>query len=220
MMKVNTMRAMAALCLLLVALPGVMGQRRRASSSSSSAASPDYFPLRPGDMWTYRHSEGSQFTVKVLNDEKQADGSVRYVVELLSGARVHYTYSKPRGWVLQHRHSYPDEQTGLKIDYQPAKQYLKNPLVAGEKWNWSGKDVGGNDVSESSRVVGLEWVEVPAGKFRAMKIISLVSSGASVATKTYWYVDGVGLVKAWTDAGAVKYGWELIDYSFRKGPAR
>jgi hypothetical protein len=129
-------------------------------------------------------------------------------------------YSKPKGWVLQHRISYPDEQSGLKIDYEPGKQYLKNPLIAGGKWRWAGKDVGGNDVSESSEVMGLEWVDVPAGKFRAMKIISHVSNGGTAAVKTYWYADGVGLIKSWTDAGAIKYGFELEDYSFKKGSPR
>jgi hypothetical protein len=35
-------------------------------------------------------------------------------------------------------------------------------------------------------------------------------------TKTYWYADGVGLVKSMTDSGQIKYGWELVAYSFKK----
>ncbi|HEY6189987.1 MAG TPA: hypothetical protein VIW80_20205 [Pyrinomonadaceae bacterium] len=222
-MKINTIRVLGALCLVLAVMPSVLAQRRgtqRRSQPSAASATGDYFPLRVGDSWTYRHSEGSKFTYKVLSEEKQADGTMRYLVELVSGSRVHYLYSKPKGWVLQHRISYPDEQTGLKVDYEPGRKHLQNPLIPGSKWSWNGKDVGGNDVSESNEVIGPEWVEVPAGKFRAIKIISHVSNGGTVATRTNWYADGIGVVKSWTDAGAIKYGFELEDYSFKKTASR
>jgi len=224
MMKINAMRVLGVLCLVLLMMPGVLAQRRgaqrRGAAAAASSASGDYFPLRVGDSWTYRHSEGSKITFKVLSEEKQADGTARYLVEMVSGARVHYLYSKPKGWVLQHRVSYPDEQTGLKVDYEPGRRHLQNPLVAGAKWNWNGKDVGGNDVSEANQVIGPELVEVPAGKFRAIKIIAHVSNGGTTAVKTYWYADGVGIIKSWTDAGAIKYGYELEDYSFKKTASR
>lgn len=218
-MKINAIRVLGVLCLVLAVMPSVLAQRRgtqRRNQPSAASASGDYFPLRVGDSWTYRHSEGSTFTYKVLSEEKQADGTVRYLVELVSGSRVHYLYSKSAGWVLQHRISYPDEQSGLKVDYEPGRKHLQNPLVAGSKWSWNGKDVGGNDVAESNQVIGPEWVEVPAGRFRAIKMISHVSNGGTVATKTYWYADGIGVVKSWTDAGAIRYGYELADYSFKK----
>lgn len=223
MMKINAIRVLGVLCLALLIMPGVLAQRRgtqRRGAASAASASGDYFPLRVGHLWTYRHSEGSKFTYKVLSEEKQADGTARYVVELVSGARLHYTYSKPKGWVLQHKVSYPDEQSGLKLDYEPARRHLQNPLVAGAKWSWNGKDVGGNDVSESNQVIGPEWVEVPAGKFRAIKMISQVSNGGTTATRTNWYAEGVGVVKSWTDAGAIRYGYELEDYSFRNAASR
>ena len=114
-----------------------------------------------------------------------------------------------------HREAYPEHE-GLEIKYDPPRQYLKNPLVAGATWNWSGKSTTLNEVQESNQVIGLEMVEVPAGKFRAMKIVSKVSEGAAAMTKTYWYADGVGLVKYTTEAGSVNYGFQLIDYSFKK----
>jgi hypothetical protein len=215
MMKVNTLRALALLSLLLVVASSAAAQRRRAASAKTAPAAADYFPLRAGDSWTYRHSEGSQFTIKVLKEEKQPDGTLRYIVELHSGGLIHYTYSKPSGWVYLHRTDYTDQE-GLKINFQPPKPYLKNPLVAGAKWRWAGKDVSGNESTESSRVIGLEWVEVPAGKFRAMKIISEIASGGGVVTKTFWYAPGVGCVKSWSESGQVKYGYELTEYSFKQ----
>jgi hypothetical protein len=205
---------------LLLFLPsaGAQQQQSRAPKAPAANADPaaaDYFPLRAGDSWTYRHSEGNEFTVKVLKEVKQADGSLRYLVELHSGALIHYTYSKPNGWVLLHRTDYLDQEA-MKIDYKPARQYLKNPLTVGAKWSWAGKDVTGVDASESSQVVGLEWVEVPAGRFHAMKIVSEVSNGGAIVNKTYWYAPGVGCVKSWSEAGQIKYGYELTNYSFKK----
>ncbi|MEN3370230.1 MAG: hypothetical protein V7609_2373 [Verrucomicrobiota bacterium] len=179
-------------------------------------AAADFFPLRVGDSWTYRNSDGqSQYTLKVLSEEKQADSSIRSEMELLAGVQVRKFFSKPSGWVLLHMERYPEHE-GLEAKYEPPKQYLQNPLVPGFKWNWKGKDTGNNEVTESSQVIGFEKVSVPAGKFRAMKIVSKVTGGAAVMTKTYWYADGVGLVKTTTEAGEIKYGSELVDYSFKK----
>lgn len=176
----------------------------------------DYFPLRVGDSWNYRNTDGeSQYSLKVLSEEKQGDGSIRYEMELLAGVQVRKFFSKPGGWVLLHAERYPEHE-GLEAKYEPAKQYLQNPLVPGFKWEWKGTDYTNTEVRESSQVIGLEDVSVPAGKFRAMKIISKVTGGAAVMNKTYWYADGVGLVKTTTDAGEIKYGSELVDYSFKK----
>ena len=44
--------------------------------------------------------------------------------------------------------------------------------------------------------------------------------GAIPMTKTSWYADGVGLVKSATEGGQIKYGSELVDYSFKKKPQK
>ena len=140
-------------------------------------------------------------------------------MELLAGVIVRKFFSKPSGWVLLHIERYPEHE-GLEAKYEPAKQYLQNPLVPGFKWEWKGKDYTQTDVTESSQVIGFEKVSVPAGKFRAMKVISQVTGGAVVMNKTSWYADGVGLVKTTTEAGKINYASELIDYSFKKKPEK
>ena len=176
----------------------------------------DYFPLRAGDSWTYRNTgDDSRYTIKVLSEEPQADGTILYQVELRAGVIVLKFFSKPKGWVLLHADRYPEHE-GLEAKYEPPKQYLPNPLKTGLKWNWAGRDYTSTEVTEASEVTGSETVTVPAGKFRAMKVVSKITGGAAVMTKTYWYADGVGLVKTTTEAGEIKYGSELIDYSFKK----
>ena len=175
----------------------------------------DYFPLRVGDSWTYRNSESGGYTFKVLSEEPQPDHPTRYVVELNSGVKIIHTFSKTDGWVLFHSEKYPEHE-GLEATYDPPKQHLPNPLVVGREWKWSGKDPTQVEYQESSRVVAVEQVTVPAGKFRAMKVVTEISSGRASKTKTNWYADGVGLVKSTTEAGPIKYGSELTDYSFKK----
>lgn len=197
-----------------------------ALGSSGMAAKPkpakieaDYFPLRVGDFWTYRNNEAGEYTLNVLGEEPQKGGPARYVVELRSGVVIRHVFSKAGGWVLFHSESYLEHE-GLDATYEPPKQYLPNPLVAGQKWEWSGKDPTQMEHHESSRVVGFENVTVAAGKFRAMKVVSEVSGGAAPITKTSWYADGVGLVKSTTEGGQIKYGSELTDYSFKKKPKK
>jgi hypothetical protein len=180
----------------------------------------DYFPLRVGDSWTYRNDEGNtEYTTKVISEEKQPDGIILYLLEQKVGLDIHSWYSKRNGAVLMHREAYP-QQEGLDVKHDPARQILPERLVADTKWNWTGKSITGLDVSESSRVVGPELVKVAAGTFRAMKIVSKVSNGEAVMTKTYWYAPGVGLVKTLSESTQLQNGWELVSYSFKKAANR
>src|SRR3989440_59057 len=120
----NKVRIIAAILLMSLAVLAV--------AQKPQPPPPDYFPLRVGDWWNYRSTTAdgkqSEFTIKVLSDEKQPDGTNRYLVETLTTFQpIHDWYSKPSGWVLMHRIAYPKNEA-LKADYQPVKQYLKNPL--------------------------------------------------------------------------------------------
>jgi hypothetical protein len=202
-----------ALALFLVA---VTAAARKPKSEKPGA---DYFPLRVGDSWTYRNSESGGYTLKVLSEEPQQGGPVRYVVEVRSEVVIQNLFSKPAGWVLLHAENYLEHE-GLKATYEPPKQYLPNPPVIGQKWEWTGKDPTQTERRETNHVVGFENVTVPAGKFRAMKVTSEISGGAIPMIKTSWYAPGVGLVKSATQGGQIKYGSELTDYSFKKQPAK
>jgi len=206
----RTIRAFSVFALAALFLePAAFGRKQKTSKGTD-----DYFPLRVGDSWTYRNTEEGGYTLKVLSEEPQQNGPVRYVVELRSGVIIQNVYSKAAGWVLVHSETYLEHE-GLKATYDPPRQYLPVPLVAGQKWEWTGKDPTQVEQREKSHVVGPETITVPAGKFRAMKVITeIIGSGSKV--RTNWYADGVGLVKSVTEAGQMKYGSELTDYSFKK----
>jgi len=187
-----------------------------AGAEEAKPAAADFFPLRVDYSWTYRNtSDDSKFTLKVLKETKQEDGSIRYLVEMLAGVQIHRYFSKPEGWVLLHFEQYP-EHPGLEAKYEPPKKYLQNPLVPGFKWQWNGKDHTQQEFSEDNTVAEFEEVTVAAGKFRAMKLVSYVTGASSPMTRTFWYADGVGLIKTTTEAKTMQYGSELVDYSFKK----
>lgn len=183
---------------------------------------PDYFPLKLGDWWKYKSTTAdgktSEFTVKVLRQEKQTDGSTQTVVETLTSFQtINDWYSKPPGWVLLHRQAFP-QNPNLKAEFQPTRNYLKNPLNIGDTWSWQGQGMMGVAIQENSKVSAAEEVVVPAGKFRAMKVMTQVTQAGTPVTKTYWYANFVGLVKSMTDTGAVQSTTVLTDYSFKPKP--
>ena len=207
--------ALFALLVLVVVLhPSITGRAAKPKKN------PDNFPLKPGYSWTYRTiGEEGGYSIKVVSEEAQTDGSKRYLVEMDAGVKVMSVFSKAGGWVLMHSERYPEHE-GLEAKYEPPRQHLPDPLVAGAKWNWKGRDYTQVERRENNVVSGPEEVTVAAGKFQAMKVVSQITTEMSSMTKTYWYADGVGLVKSTTEGGQVKYGSELVDYSFKKKPAK
>jgi hypothetical protein len=205
-------RTIAALALVLLALVTVAGQKPKEPP-------PDYFPLRVGDWWKYQTTTAdgkqSEFTITVLADEKQADGTVLHQVEIKSTMPIHEWYSKPEGWVLWHREAYPSNES-MKVTFDPVRQYLKNPPTTGAAWQWKGKGMMGVEIEESNQVISSDAVEVPAGKFQAVRVDTKMTQGGSPVTKTYWYANWVGMVRAVTESGPVKATTVLVDYSFKK----
>jgi hypothetical protein len=103
----------------------------------------------------------------------------------------------------------------IRLKRGKAFQYLKNPLAAGATWQWKGKGMMGVDIDESNEVAGAEEVAVPAGRFKAMRVVTKVMQGGTPVTKTYWFANHIGLVKSMTDTGSVQSTAELVDYSFK-----
>jgi hypothetical protein len=97
-----------------------------AAAQKSKAVVPDYFPLRAGDSWTYRSASGdTEYSLKVLGEEKQTAGTIRYLVGKVAGAKVHTLFSRASGWVLMHSERYRNMRVGGKI--RAGKTVSENP---------------------------------------------------------------------------------------------
>ena len=182
---------------------------------------PDYYPLAPGSWWKYQSTtedgKKSEFTVRVLASEPAADGTALFKVAIETPWQtIHEYYSKPQGWVLEHKQVYTSN--GLEGIFKPVKQFLRNPLVVGATWSWTGTGMMDTEISEDNRVSASEAVTVPAGSFTALQVVTDVRQGGQQVKKTYWYANHVGMVKSHIENSSVKSTTVLLDYSFRRRP--
>lgn len=205
-------RKIAVFLLIFLAMASV------AIAATPPLSPPDYFPLRTGYWWKYQANNSlgnqSKFTIQVLAEQQQR-GATLYQVETRSSTTpILNWYSKLSGWVLATRQTYP--ATNQQVDFQPAKKFLKNPMIQGDVWQWEGKGMLGIALKESSQVAGIEEIEVPAGTFQAMKIVTQAMQGGTTIKRTYWSANQIGLIKDTIEIGLFQSTSELTDYSFKQ----
>jgi hypothetical protein len=202
-------RAAAAAALVLLGVAMAQAETRTAA---------DYFPLRLHDSWRYRSSQAagseSEFTLTVVSEKKQPDGSVLHCVELTNPKPlIQDWYAKTPKAVLLKEEEYLGG--GGKVANDPPRPLLQLPLRPGATWSWSGTARAGVHVEESNEVVKKERIETPAGRFNAVKLVTKIEQGGVHVTKTSWFAAGVGLVRQATDSSGVTSTTDLIDYSFK-----
>jgi hypothetical protein len=74
---------------------------------------------------------------------------------------------------------------------------LRLPAKAGDTWTWSEEKPMFAPAKHTWTVGKWEEVEVPAGKFQALRVESkLESPRVPALTGTYWYAPGIGVVKS------------------------
>ena len=190
-----------------------------AVKSTKKPPPPDYFPMRWKYFWSYQTTTAdgkkTTFSMKDVHDDKQADGAIWHQLQIETSPTQKFSdwYSKADGRVLDNHIEYSSSMTA---DFVPPKQTLKHPLENGDSWQWAGTGMMKTPSTENYTVSGPEEVIVPAGKFKAMKVVSEVNSMGAKATKIYWYGPNVGLVKSTTESGPVKSTTELVSYDFPK----
>ena len=85
------------------------------------------------------------------------------------------------------------------IKYLTPALQVPPPLKVDQEWKWSGfQDIDGDTVQLdiAGRVIGEEIVELPAGKYEALRIELIVNlEGGERSTVNQWFVKGLGTVK-------------------------
>jgi hypothetical protein len=88
-----------------------------------------------------------------------------------------------------------DSKVAARID--PPTPWFNWPLEPGRRWDHQGvyEDRGGKRATNDTfMVMGLETLEVPAGRYQAVKIVREAPSGDS---DQYWYVPEVRSYARW-----------------------
>jgi len=83
-------------------------------------------------------------------------------------------------------------------EVSPPNPLLKTPVRVGDAWEREGNSVVGA-IRTRREVRGVEWVEVPAGKYQAVRVDTRLRAGGEDYRLTDWYAEGVGLVQSASD---------------------
>jgi hypothetical protein len=82
---------------------------------------------------------------------------------------------------------------GALQKFNPAQKLVATPLEIGTKWRFDGK-IGDTGVAQDYQIVGIDQVQVPAGKFSAWWI-HCNQTAPTKATIDRWFVPGTGFIK-------------------------
>lgn len=143
-----------------------------------------------GDRWVYDWTSGEAHGTKTLDVVALRDltGVQYYVVQL--GDAQHY-YTRALHWAAAVR------EGKVEARMVPPLPWFVWPLVAGAHWTHQGRFERREGVSTYNNrfsVIGAESVEVPAGRYEAVKIVRETDRGDS---DEYWYVPEVRWYARW-----------------------
>jgi hypothetical protein len=147
-----------------------------------------YYPIKSGTKWTYR-TGGKTFVVKIESVETKNGATViNIVTEEANG--ISNSYEK---LLLSEKGVFRISSLGEKVE--PPMCLLKLPAKPGMEWE---ADAGGLVVKETHKLFGPEEIEVPAGKYKAIRVESKViyANLDEPLRYTDWYVPGVGCIKS------------------------
>lgn len=163
-------------------------------------------PWQPADRWvfdwTVDETSGTK-TVEVI-DLKEINGVAYYAVTI--GDARHY-YTRELSWAAAVRDGTVEARS------VPPEPWFAWPLDVGRQWRHDSvfEDRRGKRARTSRfAAVGVDTVEVPAGRFVAVKIARETMDGD---TDEYWFAPDVGWYVRWIGRrGAVRFEERLREY--------
>jgi hypothetical protein len=145
-----------------------------------------YYPTQKGAKWVY-HFNGDDAPLVVTGVEEK-DGAVIVSEEFRTNlatqpvVRTKVSVSGKGLFLVAALDRAVDPPIGL----------LKLPHKPGNKWENTGRNP---DRTETCTAFGPEEVEVPAGKYQAIRVEAEFAIGGKPYRSTAWYAPGVGLVR-------------------------
>lgn len=191
-------------------------QRAQEPSAASSAlvdrivsvASPPEW--RPGDRWIYDLTSGNDRGTKTMEvvEVREINRVSYYVVRLDD---VDHYYTRELNWAAAIRNA------KVEARMVPPHTGFVWPLEVGKRWAYHGvwEEQGSKrDHADKFAVVGVETVEVPAGRFEALKV---VREGSTQSSDEYWFAPAIRSYVRWVGRrGDIQFEERLREY--RPGP--
>lgn len=201
--------SVAALC--AVTLMTVACRSRDASEVAAtppaaqlSVTSPPQW--RPGDRWVYEWNSGRESGTKTMEvlEIREVKGVEYYVVRL---GEVNHYYTLDLSWAAAIRGS------TVEARMVPPHPWFAWPLEMGRRWihrgTWEDRGVS-RPSNDTFGVVAIETIDVPWGRFQALKV-ARESSGHG--HDEYWYVPAVRSYARWIGRrGDVTFEERLREY--------
>lgn len=184
-------------------------------SGDASRAAPGWAvppEWRAGDQWTFQWTVGGDRGTRTAEmvEVRSIGDTPLYVLRI---GDVDHLYTRDLHLVGT-----------LKLDtvesrMTPPQPLLMWPLEAGRRWEHRGtyEDRSGQrQVIDTFTASGPELVEVPAGRFQAMRV---VRHGVAGDSDEYWFAPEVGFYVKWTGRrGGVQFEEQLASYRTAGGP--
>jgi hypothetical protein len=143
-----------------------------------------------GDRWVYDWTSGKESGTKTIEvvDLRDLNGVRYYVLRL--GDSEHY-YTAALHWAAAVR------EGKVEVRMVPAQPWFMWPLVPGARWTHQGRFEHREGVvthDDRFTVIGPEPIEVPAGRYDAIKVVHETDRGDG---DEYWYAPDVRWYARW-----------------------
>ena len=173
-----------------------------------------YYPTKEGDSRVYemkrKDGTSTEYIQAVTQVERKGDVVHVTLTMVEGGETTLWAEVEVSQAGVVHRTS-----AGRKLD--PPKTVIKLPFKPGEKWDYQPKPEGGGPVGKRNYAsVAEEEVEVPAGKYKAIRIDETWEDRRGPVRSSQWHAPGVGLVKQSTFEGSTETGVYVLK-SFKPG---
>ena len=159
---------------------------------------PTFFPAVVGTRWVYQDAAGDHTWV-VSRVEKKDDTRLITVNATSSGDKTPrvLTFGRSQEEVFLVGGS-PFFVQHAEVAYQRPWLLLPTPHKVGDRWDANVIPEGGDRLTGTMRVVGVERMRVPAGTYTATRVDWDYSFGLGPQNQgrvSYWYANGVGLIQ-------------------------
>lgn len=158
-----------------------------ASAPTATMATPIW---QVGDRWVYEWTSGKESGTKTVEvvDLRDLNGVAYYVVRL---AESEHYYTRTLHWAAAIR------EGKVEARMVPPHPWFAWPLAPGMRWTHQGQFETREGVAKYNdrfAVIGVESVEVPAGRYQAVRLVRETDRGDG---DEYWYAPDVRWYARW-----------------------